>query len=259
MLQVDDGRGPTWPMPDGTPTNPGVNLASDPLRTAVRVIRSLGMQVIPVFNFTGFNYVDTPIRSDFWLPNQTVPERKYNAWSDAFVAWRIQYINACLTYMACDAVGIDFYRTAKAADGGQIPQMERMEWIAQQVRLGIPSYHTIMSVTQSDYYQPVNTQGVAPQVWFNKGYVEKMCIFCYTDPFRNYQYAHIDPRNLWVLVSSFNDTPSGPVSKTDAEIERIYRQVESLTPEAYGLFTANMLTAEHLQVINAQKKRITKL
>lgn len=254
MLQVDDGRGPTWPTRYPIPTSPHIVLADDPLLRAVDILRTWRMSVILVFNFTGFNYSSHPIRPEFWLQEQTAPEKKYNIWDEDFVDWRIEYINDCLGYVPCDAVGLDFLRTARAALDGETEPMLRMRQVVRKIRQQIPPYHTLMSITQSDYYLSPNSQGVDPQTWYTQDWIDKICIFAYDFPFRIHQFAKIDRTDLWVLASTFNENPVR--SKTSVELEAIYRHITLLRPEAYGLFTANMLTDEHVKTLKSQYLKI---
>jgi hypothetical protein len=247
QLQIDDGRGPTWPT-QSAPNDPRIILSEHPLLRAIEDYRANGIGVTLVFNFAGLYRPDTNIKPEYLLDGGAI--QMYNMWNLEFVEWRINYILDCLKYAPCDAVGIDYIRTGRWARPNEAPQHQATNYVVSRLREKIPSYHPIVSITNSLYHTSPNGQGVDPLEWYNNRWTDKVCVFNYQDPFPLTEIQRYMPQDLWVITGSYDLAIAPAVPKSQAQIESIAKQVLSYQPEAYGLFTANLFTAEHGRSLN---------
>lgn len=253
FLMVDDGKGATWPS-TSTPIDPRINLAENPLRVAVELIRNAGIQVILAINIIGIVQGVNPIKQEFILPSGAY----YDFWNEAFREWRIAYIKELLSYTGCDAIALDYIRTGQPALPEQIPSDQLVLEFLERLKTEIPSHISILNVSHTVYAKP-NSQGVKYLEWYEKGILDSICIYNYSDQFPFRDIEHLPASALWVLRSSYDLVGGVAVSKPALEVEHSARNINRKFGLAgYGLFTANMFSPEQGKVfshLHLQEKR----
>ena len=239
FIPVYRGIGATWPS-SFLSKDPDIDY-QQALGT-IRYIRSNDIKVILVFDVI-FNNTGNPIHQE-WL----IEPSYYDIWNKLFVKWRCDIVQECLSVFPCDAVGFDFIRSKVE----QHPTSS--EPSSEAVRSAIHALHSsaypypCISINHMKHAQNMK-QGINVLQWMEEGAVQDLCLFNYETGWSD--FPNLPYEKCWLLDINYVDTVNGPEPLSDTFINKrihsIFQRHDKT--KAYGLFTANMLTAHHASML----------
>lgn len=246
MVQVDAGTGACWPSAI-MPKDSRVNLADEPLRRFVDACHEAGLSVILDFTCGLFApYVSPQIKPEYTSPALA---EFYNYWNADFRAWKSDAIAECAAYVDADAVALDYLRTGRDPQSGEVSSAEVILDFLAQVRLKVDAGYPLISVNNAVYATSLR-EGVNIAGWLQSGAVEYSCLFNYSYPYPVHYVAHLDASKLWLLSGNYDFVNGVATPRGGRTLGKDWRQIgRQVGPDGVGLYLANLLNddqAKHL-------------
>lgn len=235
FIPVYRGTGSTWES-SLMPIDSTISV-SQAIQT-IQYIRSKDIKVVLVFDIIRHNSAMS-IHPEWLL----TPDY-YDIWNKQFLLWRVSIIEECLNVFPCDAVGFDYIRSfIEQHQVDTAPANVVVENALAALSSASYPYSTI-SINHFDHARR-NRQGINVSHWLNKGIVRQACLFNYDTAWS--QFDSLPYEQCYFLDSNYTDSQIGLQPKHEISIiKKAKPLVDKKNVLGYGLFTANMLTPEHV-------------
>ena len=253
MIQVDDGRGSTWPT---TAWQHDTRDSEGATQRTVAYLHSRGLRVIACVSLANY-MIGSPYPH---LQLDQFSGSMYNFWSSEFRDRRVQCLVDLANSCDFDGIALDYLRTGREAVGSAVSAIEATTTWLQAARSAIPQHVALLGVHAAPFATLIQ-QGITLTAWLNAGLLTTAVLFDYAPTFPSTQAqslaSAVGAHRVWPLIGNYTYANNTASPVTGLALSHNWRQVSrQVNPGGLGVYLANLLTPEQVTILRHTDLRL---